>query len=179
MKITIIRHGKVNMRWKKWCTSEEFDEDCARYDSSPLHFIDEKIEQDVADDIYISTLKRTRETATYLFGKREFVETELLNEVPLKSCFDCKIPLPLWVWNVGGRIQWMFQKKRQLETREETEKRADALIEKLLERDRDCILVSHGFFMRTLQKELQKYGFGIDKKKLGFANLERVIAEKK
>lgn len=76
-------------------------------------------------------------------------------------------------------MQWMFQKKRQLEIREETEQRADALIEKLMERDRDCILVSHGFFMRTLQKELQKYGFRMDKKKLGFSNLERVIAEKK
>ena len=64
--------------------------------------------------------------------------------------------LPLWVWNVGGRMQWLFQRKRQVEKREETQKRADALIEKLVQRNRDCILVSHGFFMRTLLKELKK-----------------------
>lgn len=178
MKITIIRHGKVSMKWKKWSTSEEFDIDCKNYDISPICSIDEKIEQDVSGDIYISTLKRSRETAAQLLGKKEFMETELLNEVPLKSCFNCKIRLPLWIWNVGGRMQWLFQKKRQLEKREETKKRADMLIEKLLEKDRDCILISHGFFMQTLQKELKRYGFRIDKNKLGFANLERVTAER-
>lgn len=178
MKITIIRHGKVNMQWKKWYTSQQFDMDCENYDVSSIHPIEEKIERDVPVDIYISTLKRSRETAIQLFGEKEFTETELLNEVPLKSCFDCKIRLPLWIWNVGGRMQWLFQKKRQLEKRGETEQRADALIEKLLEKDRDCILISHGFFMRTLQKELNKYGFQIAKKKFGFANLERVTAEK-
>ncbi len=25
MKITIIRHGKVDMKWKKWCTSKQFE----------------------------------------------------------------------------------------------------------------------------------------------------------
>lgn len=177
MKITMIRHGKVNMNWKKWCTSEEFDRDCEKYDNAPIHCIEESMQQDVVEDIYISTLTRTRETATQLFGEQEFLTTELLNEVPLKSFFSCKIPVPLWIWNVGGRLQWLLQKKRQPERRRETEQRADALIEKLVERDRDCILVSHGFFMRTLQKELGKYGFQIGKKKLGFSNLERVIAE--
>ena len=30
--------------------------------------------------------------------------------------------------------------------------------------------------MKTLQKELKRYGFRMDKNKLGFANLERVTA---
>ncbi len=178
MKITIIRHGKVNMQWKKWCTSKQFDIECENYDSASIYPVSEDMAGNVSEDIYISTLKRSRETATQLFGEKEFLETGLLNEVPLKSCFHCKVKLPLWVWNVGGRMQWLFQRKRQVEKREETQKRADALIEKLVQRNRDCILVSHGFFMRTLLKELKKYGFAVDKEKLGFANLERVVAEK-
>lgn len=178
MKITIIRHGKVNMQWKKWCTSKQFDIECENYDSASIYPVNEDMAGNVSEDIYISTLKRSRETATQLFGEKEFLETGLLNEVPLKSCFHCKVKLPLWVWNVGGRMQWLFQRKRQVEKREETQKRADALIEKLVQMNRDCILVSHGFFMRTLLKELKKHGFAVDKEKLGFANLERVVAEK-
>ena len=104
MKITIIRHGKVDMKWKKWYTCEQFDKDCSNYDSSPICLIDEKIENNIEDDIYISTLKRSRETAERLFGEKEFIETELLNEVPLKSCLNCKMSLPLWFWNIFGRV---------------------------------------------------------------------------
>lgn len=176
MKITLIRHGKVNMRWKKWCTSRQFDLDCSNYDIAPLCPIDEKIENDIPDDIYVSSLKRSWETAEKLFGSKEFVETELLNEVPLKSFCDCKVPLPLALWNIVGRVQWFLQNKRQSEIKKDTIKRADALIEKLLQKNRDCVLVSHGFFMQTLIKELKRYGLAVDRDKLGFSNLERVIA---
>ena len=178
MKITIIRHGKVDMKWKQWCTSEQFDKDCSNYDSSPICLIDEKIENNIGDDIYISTLKRSRETAEQLFGEKEFIETDLLNEVPLKSCLDCKISLPLWFWNIFGRVQWILGNNRQLEVKTETKKRADQLIERLLQENKNCILISHGFYMRTLVNELQQYGFTIDKNKMEFRNLERIVAEK-
>ncbi len=52
------------------------------------------------------------------------------------------------------------------------------MIEELMQRNRDCVIVTHGFFVRTLMKELKRYGFVINKNKLIFANLERVIATK-
>lgn len=179
MAITIIRHGKVDMQWRQWCTSEQFDKDCSNYDSSPICLIDEKIEKNIEDDIYISTLKRSRETAEQLFGEKEFIESDLLNEVPLRSCMDCKISLPLWFWNILGRLQWMLGSNRQLEGKKETRKRAKQLIERLLLEDKNCILISHGFFMGTLVNELKQYGFTIGKRKQRFSNLERIIAEKK
>ena len=36
MRVMIIRHGKVLHDWKKWCTSAEFDEQCALYDKAPI-----------------------------------------------------------------------------------------------------------------------------------------------
>ena len=36
MRVMIIRHGKVLHNWKKWCTSAEFDEQCALYDRAPI-----------------------------------------------------------------------------------------------------------------------------------------------
>lgn len=178
MKITIIRHGKVDMKWKQWYTSEQFDKDCSNYDSFPICLIDEKMENGIEDNIYISTLKRSRETAERLFSEKKFIETELLNEVPLKSCLDCKSALPLWFWNIFGRVQWMLGSNRQLERKTETKKRADRLIEKLLQENKNCILISHGFYMRTLVRELKQYGFTINKNKFRFSNLERIVAEK-
>lgn len=177
MKITIIRHGKVNMQWKKWYTSKQFDLACANYDISPLYPMHET-ENAVSCDIYISTLKRSKETAEHLFGKKEFIETKLLNEVPLKSFCDCNIPLPLCFFNIIGRAQWFFQSRRQPERRQDTKKRADELIALLLQKNRDCVLISHGFFMQTFIKELKQSEFRIDKKSLAFANLEKITAIK-
>lgn len=177
MKITIIRHGKVDMEWKKWYTSEQFDEDCTKYDISPIAPVDDKEEMTIVS-IYISTLKRSRQTAEQLFGDKTFLETELLDEVPLKSFCDCKVLLPLWMWNVGGRLQWMMQSRRQPERKADTQKRAKRLIENLIEQNRDCILVSHGFFMRTLIAELKRQGFCISKSGVGIANLAQITAIK-
>lgn len=177
MKITIIRHGKVDMQWKKWYTSRQFDMACTDYDTFPLYPMDINIENDISDDIYVSTLRRSKETAEKLFGRKEFIETELLNEVPLKSFCDCKILLPLCIWNIIGRVQWLLQNNRQIERKQDTEKRANELIEMLQQKNRDCVLVSHGFFMRTLIKELKEHDFVIDKEKLSFSNLEKIIAK--
>jgi len=179
MKIIIIRHGKVDMQWRKWSTSKQFDTDCIQYDNAPLYPISERMDQEGKwGDIYISTLKRSRETAEALFGRNIWIETELLNEVPLTSFCDSKVSLPLWVWNIVGRLQWFLQSKRQIELKRDTQKRADKLIETILQKNRDCVLVSHGFFMKTLIQELKRYGFVINRKKPGFANLEKVIAVK-
>lgn len=178
MKVVIIRHGKVNMQWRKWYTSKQYDRDCANYDSVDIVSIGGSPKNVASADIYISMLKRSRQTAEQLFGEGSFLETDLLNEVPLNSFCDCSVLLPLWIWNVMGRLQWLWQSKRQKEKRTDTQKRANQLIRKLLEKDRDCILVSHGFFMRTLVRELKKQGFVIEKSGVGIANLAQIIAVK-
>ena len=178
MKITIIRHGKVNMKWRKLYTSEQFDAACDAYDLSSIYPINEKADKDVCEKVYISSSKRTRDTAEQLFGSIELVETGLLNEVPLKSFWDSKLLLPLWIWNILGRIQWLLGNDRQDEVRADTKRRADRLIEELIQRDNDCILITHGFFMKTLVQRIRKQDFVISNRKLRFKNLEKVIAEK-
>lgn len=177
MKVVIIRHGKVNMQWRKWYTSKQYDRDCANYDFADIVSIG-GLPKNVAADIYISTLKRSRQTAEQLFGEGSFLETDLLNEVPLNSFCDCNVLLPLWIWNVMGRLQWLWQSSRQQEGRVATGKRAAQLIAGLIKKDKDCILVSHGFYMRTLVKELRRQGFTIEKRGMGIANLAQIIATK-
>ncbi len=178
MKVVIIRHGKVNMRWKNWYTSKQYDRACANYNLAEIVSIGGLPKCVASADIYISTLKRSRQTAEQLFGDGGFMETDLLNEVPLSSFCNCNIPLPLWIWNVMGRLQWLWQSRRQKEKRTDTQKRARQLISELLEKERDCVLVSHGFFMRTLVRELKKQGFVIEKRGVGIANLAQIVAVK-
>ena len=36
MRAIIIRHGKVDFKWKNWSTSEQFDMDCRKYDKASV-----------------------------------------------------------------------------------------------------------------------------------------------
>lgn len=85
-KVFIIRHAKVDFRWRNWCDSKGFDRDCLEYDRSPLTK-DGYDKPELADGkIYISSLPRSRDTANMLFGEKEFIVSGLIDEVPLKSC---------------------------------------------------------------------------------------------
>ncbi len=176
MKVTIIRHGKVNMQWQKTYNAEKFDIACARYDASHIVPIIEKKDEKIDCPIYISQLMRTYETAEQLFGQRDFTITELLNEVPLRSFRHTIFNYPIWIWNVLGRMQWLFHNKHQLEIRKDTIKRAASMVSIVEEKNVDCILVTHGFFMRTLIKEFKRRGYCIARTgRFGISNLESIV----
>lgn len=178
MKITIIRHGKVNMKWSKKYTSRTFDNACQEYDLAHIERIDNPYVTDCSN-IYISNFLRSFETAQALFISKEFMELEDIGEVPLRSFADLGIQLPLWIWNVIGRMQWYFNINRQKESRYITIKRADRVIAQLEKRKADCVLVTHGFFMKTLISRLKKAGYSIKGQTvLGFSNLQMVTAER-
>lgn len=83
MRAIVIRHGKVDFQWRKWSTSKQFNEDCKRYDEAPVCPLISDGYPAEEQDIYISSLGRSKETARQLFGAKEFICTELIDEVPL------------------------------------------------------------------------------------------------
>lgn len=178
MKIVIIRHGKVDMEWDRYYDSVSFDKACSIYDISPIRLSNTRYENKNNDKIYISGLSRTSETARMLFGDNDFYKSELLNEVPLRSFTDTIRKLPLIIWNVIGRLQWLFNNKRQPETRSQTIDRAEKAISMLEKENADCIVVTHACFANTFTKQLKKRGNKIDKRKFRMNNLERVTAYK-
>ena len=180
MKITIIRHAEVDMKWQEYYTSKTFDQACWAYDKSKIKPV-ENIKKDIfIEKVYISELSRTYETACELFSCKEFDMTELLNEVPLRSFKDTQKSYPLKTWNVCGRLQWFFNIKRQQEGRRKTTKRAKKAVAMIERKGKDCYVVTHGFFMITLIKVLRRNGYRIEReKKNGINNLEKVIAYKK
>lgn len=178
MRAVVIRHGKVLHEWKKWCTSAEFDEQCALYDRAQ---VDTKAVNVVTNDIqkiYISSLDRTMQTAKKIFGDEEFKITSTLNEVSLRSCFDTTIRLPLWFWNILGRLQWFTGSKRQPEGRNQTVNRADQFVNMIINQNEDCAIVTHGFFMHTLIRMMKKEGFKADNNRVSYRNGEAIVLRK-
>ncbi len=177
MKVIIIRHGKVDHHWPRACTSKEYDEGCTEYDSAPV--ISEKIEGlfSGSEDVYVSTLRRTADSAFSFFHTENVIRTDLIDEVPRRSCFDSKKRLPVAFWNAVGRLQWLFGSRRQEERLSDTASRAREFIKIISERSHDCIVVTHGCYMQILQRELKKAGFRFRYRYGIFRNGEYIIAE--
>lgn len=178
MRVVIIRHGKVDFQWRRWSTSEQFEKECKRYDEAPVVDLASEISRFEYQDIYISSLQRSRETATQLFGEKNFISTKLLDEVPLCAGIISNKKLPLVFWNIAGRLQWLFNIHTQKECRRETLYRAGKLIKMIEKKGNDCVLVTHGFFMHTLLGQMKKHGFKMSHIRLGYSNGESVTAVK-
>lgn len=192
MRVTIIRHGQVDHVWKKNCTSLEFDNECRLYDEAPIKisayskWISEaktalKKSGQPSDDIpkiYISNLIRTRLTAETLFGQRSFIRSDLIHEVPIRSAIDSKVCLPLWLWYALARIQWICGSTRQPESMKKTRERAERFVSEILHNNEDCIIVTHGFFMRMLISQMKRKGLKADNMPFYYKNGETIVLKK-
>ena len=178
MRVVIIRHAEVDFCWSRRCTSDMFDSECRKYDCSPIKNVPYSIPQTVYQKIYVSELSRSQDTAKILFPNEEYFESRLINEVPLKSSFDTKMNMPIWFWNLVGRLQWFINSRRQAETREQTRERAKGFVKLIRNNDIDVAVVTHGFYMHSLLQEMKKAGFRMTGSSVKFKNGEYVIAEK-
>ncbi len=178
MKVVIIRHAEVIFRWEKRYTSDGFDRACSEYDAAPVRSAAYKLPEVSPQTIYISTLRRSLDTARALFPGETYVQTGFVDEVPLRSCFDSSQMMPLWFWNVAGRLQWAWGSTRQAEGYRETRKRARKFIRKLCRDGTDCAVITHGFYMHTLLSEMKKAGFKTDRSRVKYKNGECVVAER-
>src|SRR4051812_32641757 len=107
-----------------------------------------------------SDLPRAMFTAKTLYkGPIEF--TPMLREVPFSPFLPRNLKVPLFVWQATSRVGWYLDHKSQSENRTQTKQRIVEFVESLRSkyRDRNVLIVSHGFFMQFLEKELVKHGF--------------------
>ncbi len=178
MKVVIIRHAEVGFDWSRECSSKGFDSDCNGYDNAPIKNITYKIPEIGFMRVYISELSRSLNTAEKLFPDGDYTETGLINEVPLRSSYDTNRKMPLWFWNLSGRIQWLVNSARQVEGRNKTKERARRFIATVSQEKMNCAVITHGFYMHTLLDEMKKAGFRTTRSSVGYNNGEYVIAEK-
>ena len=177
MRVVIIRHAEVDFCWSRRCTSARFDSECRAYDHSPIRNVTYSIPQIEYRRIYVSELPRSRDTAKLLFPDGKYYESGLINEVPLRSSYDTKMNMPQWFWNLTGRLQWYINCPRQAEGRRKTRERAKKFTEMIGKEDMDIAVVTHGFYMHTLLREMKEAGFRMVNSSVKFKNGEYVIAE--
>ena len=144
------------MKWPKTCNSSEYEEACLKYNEADIKPMKEK--QPKADGYVIltSSEKRAKQTARMLFGDSTFHETDLLSEVPIAPFTDTNRKLPRWMFDVLGRLQWIVGSSRQPESRSETRERARKAAALIDRQDCDCVVISHGFFLRVLLREYSR-----------------------
>ncbi len=176
MNVVIIRHGAVDYNIRKWSNSEEVNQDFAAYNHAPIISAKYHVPQGDYKDYYVSSLPRTLETARAMFGDRDYIATDLIDEVPISASISTNLRLPLAFWSISSRLQWLFNSKRQKESRKETIIRAEKFVDGLIAKNEDCAVVTHGFFMITLLKVMKNKGFAVTGKTSGFANGEFVVA---
>ena len=159
MFIGLVRHFKVDSDTQIFMTSDDFEEWVLKYDNSDIKENKVEIEHIKWDKCLSSDLPRAVKTSETIF-KGEIIKSKLLREVPLSPIFKTNIKLPYLFWCITGRLAWNFQHKSQIETKNDTQMRANEFLDYLNnESDSNILIVCHGFFMRVLQNELKRRGF--------------------
>ena len=160
MKIGLVRHFKViSPRGNKKLNSTEFNDRMSGYDIYPVKPNVVNINSDEWDVCYASTLSRAQTTAKTIYNG-EIITTPLIVEVPLSAFINTNTRLHYMVWQIVGRIAWLFSLKSQEEVKPQTLLRINEFLTQIKDSENENILiVSHGFFMKVLVRELKKRGF--------------------
>ena len=158
MTIHLLRHFKVMDNTNSWLNPSEFNAWVKTYDTLPLKVIDVNLSDDI-DGIYCSTLSRARRTVASLSTSQTIIYTDQLVEVGSRVFFDTSLKLEKYIWFGMGSLLWYFN-KLEGENKRDSKVRAKKLIDMLKSSKKEnVLLVSHGFFMRVLAKELESNGF--------------------
>jgi len=159
MKILLIRHLKVIAKTPFFLTAQQFDEGRALYDKADIMSTKFKISPQDFPRCFVSPKKRAVETAKLIYAGEYLIREELV-EVLNAGVFVKMSSLPAVMRSIIGRIAWYFNFSQMPETRLQSTVRAKKFISELLSgTDQNTIVISHGFFMHILQRELRKNGF--------------------
>jgi broad specificity phosphatase PhoE len=166
--IVIARHGKPALDRHIWINSEEYVTWWAAYDAGGLE-IGQRVPNGLIEAlkacklIVSSSLLRARETADQAAPNRDVQIEERFVEAPLPPPY-----LPNFIkfrprfWGVVARATWYFGHSRDQETRPQSEVRADAgadwLIEQAVQHG-SVGLLAHGWFNRMLRTCLEAKGW--------------------
>ena len=181
MRITFIRHGKVNMPWEKKYSSKDYDQAWLDYDACDILPISGRLEIRPGAKVICTGFKRTQQTAEQFLGVSDYsIVEKLFDEVPLRSFMDTKRPVNRVLMTFLGRVEWYLPMKRQPERRKASRARAEKAVDYIESLgDGDYVIVMHGFFMRSLGAILRRRGYKMTNQPVfAVRNLHTAVAEK-
>jgi len=157
MKIELIRHFRVDHKWKAFYTSDELKTDCEKYDNAEIINTSEIANRH--GNVYISQLKRTNLTSKFLVNKSNISIEPLLNEVSLNPFCVLNKKAPLLIWVLLWKTNWLFNIKAIDEVQNETKNRAELFLKKIEENGEDVTVVGHANYFSVLLKLLKKRNY--------------------
>ena len=162
MKVGLVRHFKVDYQYPsnfKLITGTEFKQCLHEYTMSNIKNCIVSPNLIKWDKCYSSDLFRAVKTAQKLFNG-QIIKTQNLRELDIFPTTNRNIKLPFLLWLILGRIAWMLSHKSQLESKQIFKERINRILEEIIfKEDNDILIVSHGFLMMFLRKELLSQGF--------------------
>jgi len=162
MKVGLVRHFEVECQLPsigRLMNPCQFQQWLHEYEMSDIK--DGKVEPSVIawEKCYSSDLPRAVKTAQKMYSN-QIIETKALREIVICPPTNRNLKLPVLLWLMLGRIAWMLSHKSQVESKLMFEERVKYILKEIiLKDDKDVLIVSHGFLMMFLRKELLKRGF--------------------
>ncbi len=169
-EVILIRHASVKLEQKGWVGAKKASHLREAYDTAPVKQFDpdtvlSKVPARITDTIYVSGLSRSIVTGLKLFGdSATIVSLTDLNEFEMHMVW-LPLYLPYKAWTSISRTLWLMGlEKPGTESFQEAKDRVKDVclfIEQKAEKDKQVILVTHGFINRNISKELEKRGWQI------------------
>ncbi len=156
MKIYLMRHYKVKMKFQSRYNSTDYMKDSIEYNLRDVY--EGAPSAPVEGRLYASTMKRAIQTAEMAFNKTPEI-LEGIHEVTMKNYRQSDRSKSVNWWETMARVHWFFNNKSQYETRDETFERLTKALDLLEQRGEDATLVMHGHAMRCMAYLLKKRGY--------------------
>lgn len=170
MNIELVRHFKVDYKFKKHQNSTDIITTCNDYDKARIKntfLIRNKYKK-----IYISTLTRTEQTSEYLANKETVNIIPLLNELTMNPIIKTNIKLPFILFFILWKFCWSINSSLSNETRKQTRTRINVLLDKLENENEDITIVGHAHIFSIMLKELKSRNYRGKYKPIFFNNGE-------
>lgn len=159
MKIGLVRHLEVIQSSRKLVTSAKFKEWVREYDIADVQQSPVDLGENNWDLCFSSDLPRALLTAQRI-ANCKILTTDCLREVPISPILNTNLRLPVSLWLGLGRMGWLLSHHSQPESRIQTTKRINDFLSQILSlKESNVLLVTHGFLMRLIRKELLNNGF--------------------
>ena len=160
MRLGLVRHFQIPHNRFQLVNGPGFDRWAEWYDTTD---VSPRQVPAAGEDWHLclcSDLHRAHFTAKTIY-RGSIEATPLLREVPFTTFMPRALTLPLFMWQATSRLGWYLNRAAQKENRRQTQERIEAFVPRLRREfpDRNVLIVTHGFFMQFLEKELQRAGF--------------------
>ncbi|MBD3922779.1 histidine phosphatase family protein [Paenibacillus sp. PR3] len=145
------------------CDAQQFASWCDRYNSAAVRLPEASPFHPGDWDVCLSSdMRRAAHTTRHLWGEESgIVYSSALREVEIAPFCQTRLKLPHTLWSLIGRAAWYVSHPSQPETLRQTRARASSLVDSLraFGEGQRVLIVSHGFFLLMLQRELRKRGY--------------------